>query len=129
MPNELLSNQWISDQTLHKYFYVINDIFSSKHCSILDPIVSYAIKSVTYHGHVHREHLHLENIDYIFVPINDSKMLGEGSHWRGLLVSVKDKCNHYFDSLNNKNVSDSGIVLVNISSYLYIKPLRTKPNL
>lgn len=79
---ELLSGQWISDETVHKYTDLISNMFlDNKPCSIINPIIVQAVKSVEDYTHF-LQYLTLRDMEYIILPINDCQHLSKAGGWR-----------------------------------------------
>jgi sentrin-specific protease 8 len=98
---ELLSRNWLSDDTLRNYFEILDSKFhlADKSCHILNPLFSHIIKNIIEFEHF-LERLHLEKFEYLIIPINDATSLDKagGSHWSVLFFDKPKKTFFYFDS-------------------------------
>lgn len=121
--NELLSNEWISDDMLNIYSDLLNNKFSKsadKPFLIINPIIVQAIKCINDFNFL-LDPLQLDYIDLFFLPVNDSKqqsMSDNGTHWSLLIF---DRCSHSFyhiDSIkNSQNVLAAQEIADKLSSY------------
>lgn len=122
MINELLSQDWLSDDTLNNYFELLNDKFSTIiPFLIMNPIISHAVKSVTEFNHF-LEPLNIKNKDILFVPINDSEQMypsgNQGTHWSLLIYVKQSRSFYHIDSLNSYNQTSAGTVAKKLFNYL-----------
>lgn len=120
--NELLSRNWISDDTLHQYFDLLNDLFLNNDLGlIINPIISHAVKSVIDFEHF-LDPLNIREKNLLLIPINDSENLctiGDGgTHWSTLIYEKVSKLFYYYDSITNHNLSSAKLVANKMSSYL-----------
>jgi RNase P subunit RPR2 len=118
---ELLSKQWLTDQTMHVYLDMLSNIVLQPNDKtlIMSPAVVYGIKVLNDYNHLlNRDDLN--NSNFLIMPINDANHLNdfEGSHWSVVFFDKENnKCYHY-DSLNNHNIDHARIVVQKLSGYL-----------
>lgn len=126
---ELLSKQWLSDQTLHIYFEILNlnILKTNLKTMILDPAVVCGIKIFDDYSHL-LEHIDFNNNNFLIMPITDANVLNdfEGSHWSVLFFDKLAGAFFHYDSLNNHNASHADLVMNKITKYLNLKNPTTK---
>lgn len=119
---ELLGENWLTDQTLYNYFDLLNDkIMNKKCCLIVNPTVSHAIKSIDDYSHF-VDPLQIHGKELLIIPINDSEQLypigSQGSHWSILIYKNKDNKFYHYDSLKGHNLCSAKIVAKKLAMYM-----------
>lgn len=126
--SELLSKQWISDNTLQHYFDALNTkLLSSKSVLILNIVISMAVKSCDEYAHFLADVHGLETNHLLIIPINDATLTAEansgGSHWSVLVLDKQKNSYYYFDSFGNHNLQHATIISEKITCYFnLVKP-------
>lgn len=122
--NELLSNAWLSDNTLRNYFSILESKFSllSKSCYIVNPVISHIVKNITDFEHFLLEE-DLGEYNYLIFPINDSQTLNSpsGTHWSVLVLDKPQKKFLYMDSSKSPVLFHAKTVAHKIIDYLELK--------
>lgn len=118
--SELLSSNWLSDETIQKYTDLLNTkIIKGKSCTIINPLIVHAVKNVTEYDHF-LEPLEIQTKDVLIMPVNDSVNLTHagGTHWSLLVYNRPQKEFFHYDSLNNHNFSSAQLVARNMFKFL-----------
>lgn len=118
--SELLGDEWLTDNTIHKYFEMLTDKLKLDACfHIFNPIISHALKSVHDYNHF-LDYLDLKNKKYLIIPINDAQELEKngGSHWSLLVLIMQESTFYYLDSSGNHNIQHAKIVMKKLTTYL-----------
>lgn len=118
---ELLGRNWLSDNTINRHIDLLNCILlSGSDCTILNPLIVHAVKSVADYSHFLDPH-NINKKKLLIMPINDCQEMvhTEGSHWSVLFYdTVKLKFFHY-DSNGNYNMPHAYVVARKLSAYLH----------
>lgn len=120
---ELLSKEWISDDTLNSYLEILNNHLckkSDRSFLIINPIIVQAVKCLNDCNFL-LDPLKIKQYEIIVMPVNDSKqrsVADGGTHWSLLIMDRNSQSFYHIDSLNNsQNIADAQQIADKLSDY------------
>ena len=114
------SNFWLTDQHINCYFSHLKNSFNlkSKKIFLFDPIITALVRLNFDNSICHLNSLKIKKYDYLVLPVNDSNVNSNGTHWSLLLYIKNENKFYHFDSIRHLNFDIARDLACNVSKYL-----------
>lgn len=129
--NELLSSNWLTDDTVQKYTNLLNTkIIKGKFCTIINLLIVCAVKNLS-DSNVFLDPLDIKTKELLVMPLNNSVNLTQkgGSHWSLLVYCKSQKKFLHYDSIDGYNKILSRLVAENFFKYLEGRTMENECNI